>query len=293
MSHATEGEREVRRRLQKHAMWIVSLYVLLTVACVAVPRRQLVPQQWSADRGPVVPHDNFPSDCSLCHEPGGWDRIRADFQFDHGRETGVELSGAHRDAQCLRCHNDRGPVGTFARRGCAGCHEDVHRGQLGRQCSQCHGENDWLPHGQFAMHNSTRFPLVGAHTAVACFRCHPGAQVGNFSRAPVRCRACHKRDLARAASPDHSAAGFPQTCETCHDMNSWQGASFNHTFRIASGPHRRYGCAECHHVTSNYRIVSCTHCHQHRQSRMDSVHASEPGYLWTNSACVGCHPTGR
>jgi hypothetical protein len=85
-------------------------------------------QDWDKRRGPVVPHDDFPKDCALCHLGGSWSRIREDFAFDHEKETGVALRGAHARAECLRCHNDRGPVGIFAERGCQGCHEDVHRG---------------------------------------------------------------------------------------------------------------------------------------------------------------------
>jgi hypothetical protein len=370
------------------------------------------PQGWDRRRGPVVPHDNFPADCSICHAGGSWHEIHEGFVFDHLAATGVPLLGAHAGAECLRCHNDRGPVGVFAQRGCSGCHEDIHQGQLGVECTLCHTENDWRPQGQFAMHNRTRFPLAGAHVAVACWRCHPGAQVGNFTRAPVECEHCHQEDLQRATSPDHLAAGwttdcqrchqpiawqgkgfvhsgfplvgahgavecqtchtsgtfsrlardcaschlddyqattapnhqapaysttceschtptawqaatfshtgitadcvgchlseynntndpnhaaasFPTTCETCHDVNTWQGASFNHRFRINSGPHGGSSCQTCHQVPNNYSVVSCTHCHKHRQSAMDDKHHEVSGYSWNSTACVSCHPTGR
>jgi hypothetical protein len=412
MRRTRKGQR-LRVRGGRCRPWLLLVLCYLTTSCIMSPHgRQFGMQEWNPDRGPVVPHDTFPSNCSLCHEGGGWENIRADFQFDHARETGFALSGAHQDAQCLRCHNDRGPVVVFSRRGCAGCHEDVHRRQLGAQCSQCHHESNWVPEGQVVLHNRTRFPLVGVHTAVACFRCHPGAQVGNFSRAPVRCEACHQQDLARARSPDHAAqgwtqdcdqchkpitwagagfihsrfplsgahatascsachgigiftglshacaschlpdyqsannpdhvagnfstnceschntaswqgarfdhagitsncvqchlpayhattapnhlaAGYPTSCETCHDTDSWQGAVFNHTFRITSGPHKSYNCAECHQVPTNYRIVSCTHCHEHRQSEADDKHKDVSGYSWNSGACIGCHPSGR
>ncbi len=193
------------KRITRRGLWLAFAACYLSASCVMTPRQKFVaPHQWSESRGPVVPHDTFPRDCSLCHQEGGWDKIRSDFRFDHARETGVALVGAHQNAECLRCHNDRGPVSLFARRGCVGCHQDEHRGQLGSRCVQCHNESDWVPEGQIVLHNRTRFPLVGAHTAVACFRCHPGAQVGNFVRAPVRCEVCHQQDLARAKQPDHA-----------------------------------------------------------------------------------------
>jgi len=500
---------------QKHtALWTtlgIAATLLVFASCGLVSRhaRSVAQQHWRRDQGPVVPHDTFPKDCSLCHEQGSWHKIRDDFQFDHAKETGLALFGAHGRAQCLRCHNDRGPVAVFAKKGCAGCHVDYHRGQLGSQCQQCHNECNWIPGGQFALHNRTRFPLVGAHTAVACFRCHPGAQVGNFIRAPVACEACHQQDLQRTrnpnhiaqgwtqdcdrchqpiawqsavfnhsqfpllgahrtvncshchangvftglshdcaschladfrsttrpnhvasgfpmqcqlchnvvawqgavfdhagvtsncvvchlpefnhtrhpnhvaagfptncetchtstmswtpasfnhagitsncqnchlpqynaaanpnhvalnfprnceachqtqawrpatfdhtgivhncvrchqaeynatTSPNHAARGFPTNCEICHNTLQWQGAVFNHTFRITSGPHRSLSCAECHQSPANYATVSCVHCHSHGQAIMGDRHKDVPGYSWTNSACVSCHPTGR
>ena len=47
------------------------------------------PQDWWAGRGPVVPHDSFPADCSLCHTSENWQEIRADFHFDHDKETAL------------------------------------------------------------------------------------------------------------------------------------------------------------------------------------------------------------
>ena len=68
----------------------------------------------------MLPHDTFPADCKLCHMGQGWNTLTDDFAFDHEKETGVPLVGAHDQARCLLCHNDRGPVELFASKGCAG-----------------------------------------------------------------------------------------------------------------------------------------------------------------------------
>ena len=81
-----------------------------------------------------------PADCSLCHVGDDWNEIRSDFRYDHQAQTGVALVGAHAKAECLRCHNDRGPTAAFAVRGCRGCHQDVHLGELGSDCAVCHDE---------------------------------------------------------------------------------------------------------------------------------------------------------
>ena len=73
--------------------------------------------RWWAGLGPVLPHDTFPADCSLCHVGDKWNTLKPDFSFDHEQETGVALDGAHQQARCLRCHNDRGPVAVFRAKG--------------------------------------------------------------------------------------------------------------------------------------------------------------------------------
>ena len=181
--------------------------------------------RWWSGLGPVVPHDNFPADCRLCHVGSTWNVLTADFKFDHELQTGVPLRGAHAAAQCLRCHNDRGPVRMFAARGCAGCHDDVHVGELGKDCQRCHEERTWNPEGQIEMHNRTRFPLTGAHLGVSCHRCHPGAFVGRFYQADTKCLTCHYDDLAQTNNPNHFGLGWVDNCDRCHVSSSWNHGS--------------------------------------------------------------------
>lgn len=197
---------------------------LLVLACAAQGPRNAAVHRWWAGLGPVLPHDNFPGDCKLCHVGEKWNTLTGDFRFDHEKETGVPLHGAHQTASCLRCHNDRGPVATFAQQGCAGCHENVHQGDLSPDCTTCHNENDWRPSGQIAMHSRTRFPLTGTHTLVACNRCHPGAFVGNFMPTDPECVTCHQRDLQGAINPPHLGLGWVDHCNRCHIPTNWKQA---------------------------------------------------------------------
>ena len=116
------------------------------IACVQAEFEAV--QEWWSGYGPVVPHKTFPGDCSLCHTTASWTALKEEIDFDHEAETGFALNGQHAQAQCLRCHNDRGPVATFASQGCAGCHGDVHEGRNGPDCAHCHDEHDWQPEGQ-------------------------------------------------------------------------------------------------------------------------------------------------
>lgn len=181
--------------------------------------------RWWSGLGPVLPHDTFPSDCTLCHVGGNWNRLNDHFDFDHEAETGVALIGAHSQAKCLRCHNDRGPVEVFAAKGCVGCHQDFHHGELGPDCTSCHVEQTWRPVGQIERHNQTRFPLVGVHAATACFRCHPGAEVGNFLPTDTECVTCHQDDLARTTN--HINLGWVNRCDRCHLPTSWNQAEID------------------------------------------------------------------
>jgi hypothetical protein len=272
--------------------WILLFVLVVEVQTVAVSCRSLqtvavAPQGWNQTRGPVIPHDHFPTDCTLCHEKGSWHKIRADFQFDHAAQTGIPLFGAHARAECLRCHNDRGPVGQFARQGCIGCHQDVHRGQLGHNCQDCHGQADWTAKEQIARHNRTSFPLVGVHAGVACFRCHPGAQVGNFARAPNECAFCHQQDLARATTPNHQQLGWTQNCQQCHSPTDWHSARFHHARFPLVGAHAAIDCARCHQNQQfNGLSQDCFACHAAEYQATTQPNHATAGF---STDCKSCH----
>ena len=247
---------------------------------------------WWAARGPVVPHDTFPADCSLCHKGGDWQSLVNDFTFDHGTETGVPLVGAHQDAECLRCHNDRGPVAMFADKGCAGCHEDIHQGDLGPNCIDCHNEFNWRPTEIIAKHAATRFPLVGSHAAVGCWQCHPGSDTGNFSGTSTECSTCHGDMLAStvapgSTAPDHFAQGWTSNCDKCHIPTTWSGGGFNHTGFALTGAHASATCNACH-TGGGYSGLpkDCLSCHTTEFNTADNhVAQSFP------TDCTLCHST--
>ena len=132
----------------KRALAIVAGLSFVIMACVVQgpePRAEL--HRWWAGLGPVLPHESFPADCSLCHVGQEWNTLNRGVRRSTTKvETGFELVGAHERAQCLRCHNDRGPVATFQAKGCIGCHEDVHYGELRLTTARsCHNQRNWWP----------------------------------------------------------------------------------------------------------------------------------------------------
>ncbi len=283
----------IRSRLAHTRLLLAALACMLgLLACTMgghVGSGSVLQQDWDKRRGPVVPHDTFPQDCALCHEGGSWNRIRADFVFDHEKETGTPLRGAHAAAECLRCHNDRGPVQVFSQQGCVGCHDDVHRGKQGTNCSTCHNESNWSVNDAIALHSKTRFPLFGVHASVECWRCHAGAQVGNFDRAPIECVSCHQEQLATAVNPDHAANGWTKDCQHCHQPISWAQGDFNHSWYPLIGKHRTPPrvCTDCH-VNNNYVGTPklCVDCHLANYQATTTPAHSAANFAQT---CQDCH----
>ena len=263
-----------------------ALLALGLVACTTLVSRN----DWREGYGPVVPHDTFPADCSVCHVSSDWQVLKEDFEYDHEAQTGVPLTGSHQDASCLLCHNDRGPVSVFAARGCAGCHEDTHRGTLGAACDDCHNEDTWHPVEAIAQHNRTRFPLVGAHAAAACFACHEGAETANFQGVDNACETCHVSDLARATSFDHVSQGITNDCQQCHIPTSWSTAQFAHpaSFQLTGG-HGGLDCSDCHGTGPITSLpTDCASCHlDDYQQTTDPNHALS-GF---STDCTQCHNT--
>lgn len=257
----------------------------LALALVAVRCESIVPRHsWSREWGPMVPHQTFPMDCAECHYPSSWDEIKADFAFDHGAATGHPLEGAHAEAACLRCHNDRGPVKSYLARGCGGCHVDPHKAALGTTCAQCHNQRVWEPVGLVADHARTRFPLTGRHALLQCETCHQRATVGDYRGTPAECHFCHQRDVA-TAFPNHRINGWTRDCERCHTPADWTAPGFNHQAFPLAGGHAGVDCLSCH-AGGRFRGTprDCFQCH-----RADYLAA--PGHVAENrsTSCVDCH----
>ena len=229
----------------------------------------------------------FPTTCDTCHSTSSWSGA----QFDHSK-TGWALTGAHTALQCSQCHvNGNYKLTNTA---CVACHltdytktNNPNHAQVGfpQQCEVCHNTTAWIP-ASFD-HNKTKFPLTGAHKTVPCAQCHVN---NNYVNVPTDCYSCHVKDYNGTTDPNHKAAGFPTTCQICHNTNSWLGAVFNHTwFPMQHGGAST--CSNCHTNPSNYAVFSCTVCHAKGQT--DQNHQGVPGYVYNSQNCYQCHPTGH
>ncbi|MDX1685028.1 MAG: hypothetical protein R3275_07315 [Saprospiraceae bacterium] len=135
--------------------------------------------------------------CTYCHQTDSWQKI----DFDHDL-TDFELVGSHAEISCGSCHtgDDNSDLPIFEDLGmeCYICHDDIHRGQFSEngvtQCEKCHHPNQWSPSN--FNHDSTAFPLKGAHAELDCRQCHvpelrDGELFVNYRIEEFECIDCH------------------------------------------------------------------------------------------------------
>jgi len=192
-----------------------------------------------------------------------------------GSPTG--LCGRHDELACGACHaNADAPQLTWGQRrfmgltsACTTCHDDTHEGEFGKRCNDCHGQEE--PFASATGFDHTPFPLVGAHSDIACAACHADGHpvATNAEQRRVReCAVCHddphrKGPLVLAASGD---------CSRCHDATSFAAAEFDAAAHASIGAplrgrHADAPCSGCHTPTrATTDLQTCSSCH-------DDVHA--------------------
>jgi hypothetical protein len=246
--------------------------------------------------------DHAGVDFAMVEWPGG-----AASRFDH-RQAGWPLTGAHVDAKCTACHTTKfrtAPVAAQSKRTtaagwvglqttCGSCHreDDVHQGELKEGCEGCHDTKRWAPAPSFD-HDSSAYPLTGAHAEVRCESCHitarlplrvnaAGKRVGVFRPVPfAECASCH-------TDPHRGALG--RSCSTCHVTRSFSAisrTSFDHdaTKYPLRGRHASVSCEGCHGRNLANRtpaFVACASCHA-------DPHPGAGPTASARSDCATCH----
>ena len=232
----------------------------------------------------------FGTDCIVCH--GVFSSTWGSGDFIHS--ASFPLTGEHRFLECASCH-ENGFAGTPT--DCYSCHRSDYDGAtdpahlsagFSTDCRACHTTSGWRP-ASFN-HNTTAFPLTGAHRSLDCLSCHESGYTGT----PTDCAACHQGDYDGTTAPNHLASNFPTSCVDCHSTSAWEPSTWDHEplFPINNGAHNDASCTECHVVPTNYSAFECIFCHEHRQSEMDPKHSEESGYRYLSSECYRCHPRG-
>ena len=232
--------------------------------------------------------------CLACHPTGSEDGA-----FDHNN-TNFQLTGAHTNVECLSCHAN-GYAGTPIE--CVACHMDnfdqttnPNHITLGvsTDCASCHTTApDWNP-AKFPNHNDF-YPLNGAHATIKdqCIACHNG----DYNNTPNTCVGCHQSDYNQTTNPSHTALNYSTDCVLCHTETAWTPAcNSDHDaqfFPIYSGAHDGVweNCSECQIDQNNFSIYTCITCHANPETNQQ--HPGVNGYLYENTACLACHPTGN
>ncbi len=212
-----------------------------------------------------IHNGQFGTNCAQCHTTSGWKNV----SFDHSK-TAFPLAGQHISVACRQCHVNGVFKGTPT--ACVACHasKDVHNGQFGAVCSQCHTPSGWQ--NVSFDHSKTAFPLVGSHMTVACKLCHAN---GIYKGTPTDCYSCH-------AAKDKHNGQFGTNCAQCHKPTKWNDVTFDHSksaFPLVSS-HATVACQACH-VNGIYKGTpkDCYSCHAAKDA-----HGGQFG-----TDCAQCH----
>ena len=106
-----------------------------------------------------------------------------------------------------------------------------------------------------------------------CTDCHVN---NNYALNSTLCYSCHQKDYAGTNNPPHASAGFPTTCELCHDTTVWTDSTFNHnntTFPLtgiapgaAASVHRLSRQQQLHDSADGVRRLPSDGLQQHDKS---------------------------
>lgn len=227
---------------------------------------------------------NNGKDCQQCHNNDNWGKVL----FNHDDETSFSLQGAHENLVCEACHLPDSFEKNITKkseskkltpaRTCHDCHQitDVHNGNLGKNCQQCHQQKKWHEDVTFN-HDFTLFPLTGAHQLQVCQACHFS---NDFTVKRFSCVDCHQED-----DPHQNSLG--SKCHQCHNSASWSAWQFDHqkqTEYSLEGAHNNLSCDSCHQVEDEEPLSppsQCAACHQN-----DDAHQGAFG-----KNCQQCHNT--
>jgi hypothetical protein len=236
------------------------------------------------------------ANCEQCHTVRGWTVAIKDVQQHNNR---FPLTGAHAAVDCDACHkggaNSKFQTMSTA---CFSCHQSDFQNtsnpnhvtaKFSTTCEGCHTTDNWL-NAKFD-HSMTGFLLTGGHADPPrqCVDCHVN---NNYNLTSSACFSCHQKDFTSATTPVPHA-GFPTTCEQCHDVVQWTDGKFDHSTTgftltgLHTDPPRQ--CSDCH-VNGNYTLNStaCVSCHLKDFQGTTNPNHVTGGFAQT---CETCHTT--
>lgn len=238
-------------------------------------------------------------DCGVCHGVRTWN---SEVRFDHGKDTGFELEGAHDELDCAKCHavDKKAKTALYSwpklkLQQCLTCHQDVHKSNLsskfqgGARCTKCHTQDDWKI--EKFDHKVTDYPLRGKHAEITCVKCH--IQKANIAKKEQKhyvwkglspaCLTCHS-DYHIYGKLKLKGFGELNKCERCHNESDWK-----HVEKFDHNIHTRYG------LDGKHLDVSCNECHIpgfKKDNPVGNKLLKVSRYQWpqlTSKTCETCH----
>ncbi len=160
-----------------------------------------------------------------------------------------------------------------------------HGDDFNMDCELCHSTDDWrVKPGQISFfHNSTGFPLLGAHQSVFCRDCHTSLR---FNHIATACADCHT-DIHKAE------LGF--SCENCHNTVSWENQREQYLQHLETnfpliGAHAMLDCQSCHRNTQQGEFINisveCQACHLANFQQTYNPSHNKAGF---DINCQDCH----
>ena len=249
----------------------------------------LLGQTTNQDQKNQGPHGTLRWDCKDCHTTASWLELRSPMNFDHN-DTGFHLTGGHRTAPCIGCHQDL--IFNHVGAACVDCHSDHHNGQLGLDCGSCHTPRDWQNRkDMLELHAERGFPLAGVHAVADCEACHPEHVKQQYAGTPTDCYGCHADAYLATVEPNHALAGFSHDCETCHNaaLGNWRVSNYVHSAAFPlTGSHKQAVCSQCHASGFKGTSTVCYDCHSAAFAA-----ATDPNHeqMGVGHECAVCHST--
>ena len=286
--HVTQRWQTTKVDHTRTAFPLKGLHASVTcVACHAMPAMQVKPKAALCANCHKDPHQGaFKQDCKSCHSETGFQKGA----FDHN-STRFPLADQHGGLACVDCHKNVNVGRRVAvvrsnadfrglRSDCASCHMDVHRGELGTTCTNCHNNARTFQVTTFTHAKPGQF-FLGQHASLTCIQCHsstlgptPSAasarpvRVG-FVDMPERCVSCHR---------DVHLGQLGAACETCHSV---QPAPVT----VSTCAHER----PTFPLTGKPASVMCVACHKTATADFPGGHGEARVFKGIATTCVTCH----
>jgi hypothetical protein len=243
-----------------------------------------------------VHEGKFGVNCAQCHNEQSFRAVNITKGFNHNL-TDYPLEHMHTVVSCKACHTSGNYAAPINFSQCKNCHEDYHKGEFGPfvnspDCNACHTLERPFSYTTYGLdeHQSSDFPLRGAHAATPCFECHQKEERWSFDLPNNGCTVCHE-DIHAGFIDDRFYPG--QDCGRCHTADNWADIGFDHdeTGWVLTGRHALVECRDCHFGTAdsekgylqNFSVITgaCMKCHE-------NVHGDQ--FMENGMAdCAGCH----